>query len=35
LMGDANWWSPKWLDKLLPGKAPHGGLEKEDEESEE
>ncbi|NCG01394.1 MAG: MMPL family transporter [Euryarchaeota archaeon] len=35
LMGDANWWSPKWLDKLLPGKGHPVVREKEEEESEE
>ena len=34
LMGEANWWSPKWLDKLFPVKA-HPNLPKESNESEE
>jgi RND superfamily putative drug exporter len=30
LMGKANWWSPKWLDKLFPSK-PHEVSEKSEE----
>ena len=35
LMGDANWWSPKWMDKLFPVKEHPVVREKEEEESEE
>jgi uncharacterized membrane protein YdfJ with MMPL/SSD domain len=36
LMGKANWWSPKWLDRILPAKTHRDGLEDkvEAEESE-
>jgi hypothetical protein len=34
LMGKWNWWSPKWLDRILPAKAHPGGLAKEEDESE-
>ena len=32
LMGEANWWSPKWMDKFFPTKShPNGGDEKPEE----
>ena len=32
LMGEANWWSPKWMDKFFPTKShPSGGDEKPEE----
>jgi len=34
LMGKWNWWSPKWLDRLLPVKGHSDGLSKEEDESE-
>jgi hypothetical protein len=35
-MGKANWWSPKWLDRILPAKTHRDSLEDkvEAEESE-
>jgi len=32
LMGKWNWWSPKWLDRLLPAKAEPGYLNQEESE---
>jgi RND superfamily putative drug exporter len=31
LMGKANWWSPKWLDRILPAKAHPSDLKSEAE----
>ncbi len=31
LMGDANWWLPEWLDRILPTIDIDGGLEFDDE----
>ena len=34
LMGDANWWLPAWLDRILPSiDIDHGGAEEEDVET--
>lgn len=32
LMGKWNWWSPKWLDRMLPAKAEPGHTKQEESE---
>jgi RND superfamily putative drug exporter len=35
LLGDANWWLPKWLDRILPHVEVEGHVDESDEEPEE
>jgi RND superfamily putative drug exporter len=38
LLGDANWWLPGWLDRILPHldvEGPHEVLDQDDEAPEE
>ena len=34
LMGEANWWSPKWMDKLFPTKSHSSKVEEKHKEAE-
>ena len=34
LMGEANWWSPKWMDKLFPTKSHSSKIEGKHKEAE-
>jgi RND superfamily putative drug exporter len=35
LLGDANWWLPKWLDRILPHVEVEGHVDPDDEPEEE
>ena len=34
LLGDKNWWLPRWLDRILPNIDVEGHAEHEDDEEE-